>query len=1136
MKNRGLLYKRVGLIAVLAFTALRGEAVTNITENLTLDADLDLREHGTVMIAAGATVDLNGHKLIVKGLSCAGNIINSESGYQLLEYIQSNGKQWIDTGYVTSDKTAIEIDFTATGDWGNDKAYFCGEWGVYGHVLALKPLNGKNAIVFYGSSDAILYSSANMRYRFVTVPGGAKTAILYDGAGNQLAATSPSLNHSGNGTMTLFAENGDGDRPSSYCLHSFKLTDTTTGKVERDFVPVRRVVDGEIGLYDRANDVFYPKHENSTAPFIAGGTVMNTISATDRLLCAKMIVDQEDSYQKLYAIESTGCQWIDTGYVTSDKTAIDIDFTATGDWGNDKAYFCGEWGAYGHVLALKPMNGKNAIVFYGSSDAILYSSANMRYRFVTVPGGAKTAILYDGAGNQLAATSPSLNHSGNGTMTLFAENGNGDRPSSYRLHSFRMTDTDTGTVVRDYVPVRRLSDGEVGLYDQQNGMFCPKHPNSTEPFVGCADVIVSRGRLCVDVSDDVDYVVSGLCDVRVELLDGSVLSADADLSCFGGNLEVLGKISLNGHTLTVQGLSGSGAIINSEPEYQLLSYIESTGAQWIDTDYVTSDKTAIEIDFTAIGDWGNDKAYFCGEWGVNGHVLALKPLSGKNAIVFYGGGDAMLYGNSNMRYRFVTVPGGEKTAILYDGTGNQLAAKSPSLKHSGNGTMTLFAENVNGTRPSSYRLHSFKMTDTETGTVIRDFVPVRRIVDDELGLYDRANNIFYPKHPNSSASFVPGDDLSKQLVTEMSGSLVLSVPRGESTELRARMYGVKSFVKTGEGSVLVPDAVIAGVSQVQIDAGGVKVVREDVVKPEVCLLPATADFVLTVEKGAQYWDDVYVPEAIQNRILRIAGTGPDGTGAVRTTKAAPNGINNALKAWCKGIELLDDAEIARDAYAFSLVASDYGKLPLKLNGHTLTFTSDTLTDPTYLLASSVCGTSDDTGTIVIGDNIQFYPYKNNDSDLSNYTLVMSENASYSTGADSNARNLIVGNFAYRSTLTLSETNKLTTVIGSYAPVSTSSAPKVQLGDAEHLVTMLDLSERTTTLDVDFGGGLKFFENAGAVVTVRLGARRPKGDERKLLSWTSRPQDVRFVSEDKLYGVVARENGLYFVSGLTIVVR
>ena len=72
------LAKNVVTCVALTFAALRGGADTNITENLTLDDDLDLREYGAVTIAADATVDLNGHKLTVKGLSCAGNIVNSD--------------------------------------------------------------------------------------------------------------------------------------------------------------------------------------------------------------------------------------------------------------------------------------------------------------------------------------------------------------------------------------------------------------------------------------------------------------------------------------------------------------------------------------------------------------------------------------------------------------------------------------------------------------------------------------------------------------------------------------------------------------------------------------------------------------------------------------------------------------------------------------------------------------------------------------------------------------------------------------------------------------------------------------------------------------------------------------------------
>ena len=119
--------------------------------------------------------------------------------------------------------------------------------------------------------------------------------------------------------------------------------------------------------------------------------------------------------------------------------------------------------------------------------------------------------------------------------------------------------------------------------------------------------------------------------------------------------------------------------------------------------------------------------------------------------------------------------------------------------------------------------------------------------------------------------------------------------------------------------------------------------------------------------------------SVPHRRRRRCGPGPDGTGAIRTSHNATSG-NNATEPWCTGLELSGDAEIARDAYAFSLIAYRYQRFPLTLNGHTLTFTSDTLTEYyPFLLAASVKGTPGDTGTIVIGDNIQLYPYQKNEA-------------------------------------------------------------------------------------------------------------------------------------------------------------
>ena len=147
--------------------------------------------------------------------------------------------------------------------------------------------------------------------------------------------------------------------------------------------------------------------------------------------------------------------------------------------------------------------------------------------------------------------------------------------------------------------------------------------------------------------------------------------------------------------------------------------------------------------------------------------------------------------------------------------------------------------------------------------------------------------------------------------------------------------------------------------------------------------------------------------------------------------------------------------------------------------------------------------------------------------------VISANAEYNTGTDSEARDLTVSNLVYRSASTGSNTKKLTTVLGTYTPASTTSAPKVQLGDAEHLEVGLDLSERTTEFDVAFGGGFAFTE--GSRVKVSLGARRRVRSER-LVAWSERPAGVTFKGETMRDSFEVRDDGLYLASGTLIIIR
>ena len=167
------------------------------------------------------------------------------------------------------------------------------------------------------------------------------------------------------------------------------------------------------------------------------------------------------------------------------------------------------------------------------------------------------------------------------------------------------------------------------------------------------------------------------------------------------------------------------------------------------------------------------------------------------------------------------------------------------------------------------------------------------------------------------------------------------------------------------------------------------------------------------------------------------------------------------------------------------------------------------------------------------ENLVFYPYKTAISQLVGTTVVISETASYYTDHGGDTRNVTVSNLVYRSTAAAAQTVQTTTVLDTYAPVSTASAPKVVLGDATHLSTTLDLSGRTTPFDISFGGGLSFA--AGSCVGVKIGSR-PAGSSKKILGWASAPSGIAFSLLDAKGALIVKSDGLYYVSGLIVSVR
>ncbi len=191
-------------------------------------------------------------------------------------------------------------------------------------------------------------------------------------------------------------------------------------------------------------------------------------------------------------------------------------------------------------------------------------------------------------------------------------------------------------------------------------------------------------------------------------------------------------------------------------EYQEVDYIESTGTQYIDTAYIPSNKTGLEI--VAIGISPSSFSLSAGgTWFFGARAGYLNRAFGSyynpsEKKFYYAFGDTMLSAS------YTTLYENTKT-IRVDATGLYVDEKQ-ILKVSASAftapvSLILFGLNNNGTNIShtSYKVHCCKIWDN--GTLVRDFIPCYRKSDGKVGMYDLVTDELY--YNNGSGEFLYGE-------------------------------------------------------------------------------------------------------------------------------------------------------------------------------------------------------------------------------------------------------------------------------------------------------------------------------------------------------------------------------------------
>lgn len=211
--------------------------------------------------------------------------------YQQLEYIESTGTQYIDTGLIANQDTGFEIDFTT-----NNALSTSGYGSIFGartssqnneyQLTTYSADNSYKGTLRYGNSKSYNAGFNNTTERQHMI---LKNKV-YTGNSNESIQLDSTFETPVNLTIFGLNQNGTITQNGQVRLYSFKIYDGNT--LVRDFVPSIRTTDDSIGLYDVQNNQFYTN--SGTGSFIIPQTSKNYI--TDSTIVTK----QEN--HTLYAI------------------------------------------------------------------------------------------------------------------------------------------------------------------------------------------------------------------------------------------------------------------------------------------------------------------------------------------------------------------------------------------------------------------------------------------------------------------------------------------------------------------------------------------------------------------------------------------------------------------------------------------------------------------------------------------------------------------------------------------------------------------------------------------------------------------------------------------------------------------
>lgn len=187
----------------------------------------------------------------------------TELGLTLVEYIESTGNQWIDTGFVPNQDTKVyavlSVPVSNDTNWA-----FGSRLGEGSQMYAFAASSNGAYYSPYQNDNCALSASYNSADFFVLDKDKNRTYI-----NGKLAYEAAYMDFSAAVPMQLFAGNTAGTKTGGR-IRIFTLEIYDNGKLVRDYIAGKNK-DGVYGMYDLVNKTFHPSE--GTASFVGGESI-----------------------------------------------------------------------------------------------------------------------------------------------------------------------------------------------------------------------------------------------------------------------------------------------------------------------------------------------------------------------------------------------------------------------------------------------------------------------------------------------------------------------------------------------------------------------------------------------------------------------------------------------------------------------------------------------------------------------------------------------------------------------------------------------------------------------------------------------------------------------------------------------